>query len=131
MTTNRFSKLSKSVAVMLLAGVALSACGPTEARLEKEDAPGWAEASIKPFPLGAPFTLDGCTVQLYRVAVTPQPGTAMDVTMSTVNCPTAQVTSTTEPCGKGCVQNTVQVQPQAAVPPVTPVAPATPPAITQ
>lgn len=131
MTTNRSSKLSKAIAVVLLGSLALSACGPREARLEKEDAPGWADASIKPFPLGAPFTLDGCTVQLYRVAVTVQKGTAMDVTMSTVNCPTAQVTSTTEPCGKGCINNTVQIQPQAAEAPVAPTTPAAPSANTQ
>lgn len=131
MVTTRFSKISKSIAAVLLAGLALSGCAQREATLEKENAPGWADASIKPFPLGKPFMLDGCAVKLYRVAVTVPHGHAMDVTTATVNCPTAQVQSTNESCGKGCVNNTVQVQPQAAEAPETPATPAAPAASTQ
>jgi len=123
MTSNRTNKTWISLTAVLLTAFALGGCDSREKSLVEERGPDWANASIKPLPLGKPFILDGCTVQLHRVLVSTKKGAAMDVTMSTASCPTAKVTATNENCGKNCEQDTLQVQPitPAAVEDTSPV----------
>lgn len=124
MASNRFIKNWKSICAVLLAGLALSACKNSSSTADPDTAvrdQDWirrmAEARTTPYPIGKPFTVNGCTVQLHRVAVEfregVQIGNSSDITISTVDCPTATVSSATYRCGKNCKSDTVQLQPKA------------------
>lgn len=124
MISHRASKISKSFTLALLTALALSACGigsnktPDIDEVERDNAPKWAKAQSKPYPLGKPFMVNGCMVQTVRVAVD-TPGFTisdpLDYTMAVANCETAKVTSTSKRCGKKeC--DTVHVEPKAPQP---------------
>jgi hypothetical protein len=99
------------LAASCLALAALSGCSPqTPAEaVERSNSDEWAASPLKAYPVGAPFELDGCRVQLHRVAVgvTRVP----DVTLATAHCPTATVRATAGECGKNCSSDTIQVTP--------------------
>jgi hypothetical protein len=124
MFSNRFKgNLASVVGTLLLstmAATSLVGCKNTSRAGAAEPDQVMAErlvaAKITPLPLGKPFLLNGCMVQMYRVAVeTPGFSLAapMDVTMSTADCPSAKVTATNQKCGKTCVTDTLKIEPKA------------------
>jgi len=60
--------------------------------------------------LGKPLELDGCIVQAYEVNVA-YPGVRSDryFTLATANCPTADVKTTRQSCGKNCEHDVLSV----------------------
>lgn len=123
MVSHRFLKISQSFTTVLLAGLVLSACNfgsnttPALEDVQRDNAGLWSKAQNKPYPLGQPFMVNGCTVQTFRVAVD-TPGVniganSLDYTMAVANCETAMVTSTSEQCGKQQC-DTVRVEPKAS-----------------
>lgn len=103
-------------AMVFSALACIAGCGKdTNAKGEviRENAPGWAEALVTPYPLGKPFVLDGCKVQMYRVAIATTRFTGLnDVTLSTVDCPTATASSTAQGCGNNCRIDMLKVAPK-------------------
>ena len=60
--------------------------------------------------LGKPLELDGCTIQAYEVNVSyPGPRGDRYFTLATANCPTADVKTTRQNCGKNCEHDMLSV----------------------
>lgn len=98
------------VLIGLGALLSLSGCeDPKPVEIARDGSDAWETAKVKPFPIGKPFVLDGCKVQLYRIAIN---GHLNDVTLSTVDCPTARTTSSSQSCGKNCEGDTMVVMPK-------------------
>ena len=100
---------TRILAIAALA-LGLSACNKPDAHgvVHRDSSKKWETAAITPYPVGKPFMLDGCRVQLHRIAISTN---LSDVTLSTVECPTARVTTSTNECGKNCVSNSIAVTP--------------------
>lgn len=67
--------------------------------------------------MGEPFEVDGCTVQAHRVTVS---GALPNFTLATAKCPTAQVSATTQNCGKNCTSEAVKVEYAVPAPALSP-----------
>lgn len=123
---NKFFLRTTSTALLALALLAVSGCGNTikEGKVVRDNAEIWAAAKVTPYPVGEPFTLDGCKVQMYRIAIGTAIGSGLsDVTLSTVDCPTASVTASSHSCGRACTANMLQVTPVPKVEPAVSAAP--------
>jgi hypothetical protein len=100
---------SRILTIAVLA-LGLASCTPADpsAAVARDDSKKWETTGITPYPVGKPFTLDGCKIQLYRIALSTN---LADVTLSTVDCPTAHVSASSQACGKNCVSNNIAVRP--------------------
>lgn len=99
--------MTRILTASVLALGLLAACSPTPTEI--------ANTAIAPLKMGAPFKLDDCDVQAWRVQVT-VPGNSSGIPSSSVfiaNCPTAVVTSASSQVGKAPT-NEVVVQPKNA-----------------
>jgi hypothetical protein len=115
--------MRKYTSAFLLACVALlTACGnssdvPRDPTPDADQKQYYANSKLAAMTYGKPLTLDGCQVQLHRVAATHPGVIGKDyLTVATATCPTAVVKSTQETCGRSCVREAVLVQKTAREP---------------
>ncbi|MDN8078566.1 hypothetical protein QZN30_04040 [Burkholderia multivorans] len=67
------------------------------------------------------FSVDGCQVKIHRVT-TRSSDLMPNFTLAVATCPTAQVTTTSHMCGKGCIANNMEIEPVGLAAVATPQA---------
>ena len=101
-------------ALLLACTVALVGCDPSTPAPDPTPSVGEVysagNARLATVKLGAPLQLDGCVIQAYEVDVT-YPGSRPDryFTLATASCPTAEVKTTPQSCGKNCEHDMLSV----------------------
>lgn len=108
-TTSRSLARRLTLALACTSLLALAACDmdPNPSASRKSE---FESTRLAVTRLGQPFEVDGCQVQAHRVTTS---SAVPDFTLATVNCPTAQVSTTTASCGKSCINNVVRVERKA------------------
>lgn len=101
-------------ALLLACSAALVGCDPNKPAPDPTPSAGEVYSSqnarLATAKLGPPLQLDGCVVQAYEVDVT-YPGSRPDryFTLATASCPTAEVKTTRQNCGKNCEHDVLSV----------------------